>query len=486
MGFRDLRDYIEKLEEEGELIRINEEVDWDLEAGAIIRRAQDLKAPAPLFENIKGYKKGYRVLGAPVGVSNQPDRYYARIAIALGMDPESKASDIIEEYIKRKKNPIKPIVVSGGPCKENIHMGDEVDLLEFPVPIFHEGDGGRYIGTWHIVATKDPDSDWVNWGMYRLMVHDEKSMGCVLVPPQHIGKMYYEKYEPREKPMEFAVAIGGDPTIPISGCALLPAYTNEVDIAGALRREPVELVKCETVDLFVPASSEIVIEGEILPHERKDEGPFGEYVGYRAGEKSPKPVFRVKAITHRDDPILTTSCIGVPVDDTHAIMPLTMGGEILDELRAKGLPIKMLHIPPEGVSHMIVISTRVPFPNFAKKLAHTVWGTTPGTYIYYVVVVNDDVDVTNMGEVLHAFTTKCHPHRGIHTFENSPVYPLVIPFLSPENRLKGTDGGYVLIDCTWPKDWPPESIPKKASFDILWPDNIQKKVLKDWQKYGYK
>jgi len=358
-------------------------------------------------------------------------------------------------------------------------------LFDFPAPLIHEGDGGRYIGTWHIVVTKDPDSDWVNWGMYRLMIHDERSMGGIIIPSQNIGKMFYEMYESRNKPMEFAVAIGGDPIIPIAGCTMLPAYANEVELAGALREEPVELVKCETVDLYVPASSEIVIEGEILPHERKEEGPFGEYTGYRAGERSPKPVYRVKAITHRDDPILTTSCLGVPIDDTHAIMPLTMSGEILDELRSKGLPIKMIHIPPEGVSHMIIISTKVPYPNFAKKLAHTVWGTTPGTYAYYLVIVDDDVDVTNMGEVMHAFTTKCHPYHGIHTFSDVPTSP-INPFLSPENRLKATDGGYVLFDCTWPKDWPQNSIPKKASFDILWPENIQNKVLKKWDKYGYK
>ena len=416
MSFRDLREYLDRLEEEGELMRIKEEVDWNLEAGAIIRRAQDLRAPAPLFENIKGYGSGYRLFGAPAGVSNQPNRYFARVAISLGMDPESTASDIIEEYIERKKNPIKPVIVNGGPCKENILMGDEANLLEFPVPLLHEGDGGRYIGTWHIVVTKDPDLDWVNWGMYRLMIHDERSMGCVLVPPQHIGMMYYGKYEPRNRPMEFAVAIGGDPVIPIVGCAMMPPYVNEVDIAGALRGEPVELVKCETVDLHVPASSEIVIEGEIHPYERKDEGPFGEYVGYRAGKKSPKPVFRVKAITHRNDPILTTSCIGVPVDDTHATMPLTMGAEVLDELRGKGLPVKAVYIPPDGVSHMIIVSTKVPYENFARKVADTVWSTTPGTYIYYVVVVEDDVDVTDMGEVMHAFTTKCHPYRGIYTF----------------------------------------------------------------------
>lgn len=280
--------------------------------------------------------------------------------------------------------------------------------------------------------------------------------------------------------------MGGDPLAPIVACSMLPAYVNEVDVAGGLRGAPMELVKCETVDLYVPATSEIVIEGEILPHERKEEGPFGEYTGYRASEMSQKPVFHVKAITHRNEPILPVSCMGVPVDESAAIIPLTNAAEILDELRQKGLPIKMVYCPPEGVCHIAIISTKVPYTNFAKKVAHSLWATTPGTYISYVIVVDDDVDVTNMEEVIHAISVKCHPYRGVHKFKDSPAYPFLMPFLSLENRMKGTDGAYLLIDCTWPKDWPPEEIPEKASFDTLWPKSIQEKVLKNWQSYGYK
>ncbi|MDP2726813.1 MAG: UbiD family decarboxylase, partial [Dehalococcoidia bacterium] len=161
MAFQDQRDYIAALEREGEVQRIEKEVDWDLELGAIIRRSYDLKAPAPFFQKIKGYSPEYRVLGAPLGASARPGRLHARLAISLGMKPDSSLSDIMEEYIKRKRNPLKPMLVSSGPCKEQIHVGSEVDLEEFPVPILHQGDGGRYIGTWHLVATKDPDSDWV-------------------------------------------------------------------------------------------------------------------------------------------------------------------------------------------------------------------------------------------------------------------------------------------------------------------------------------
>ncbi|MDY6863828.1 MAG: UbiD family decarboxylase [Thermodesulfobacteriota bacterium] len=484
MIFKDLRGYTDKLKDEGELLQIEEEVDWNLEVGAIIRRSYDLKAPAPFFQKIKDYPDGYRIFGAPAGASNKPDRYYVRSAISLGLKPDSTASEIIEEYIKRKNQPIKPVLVKGGACKENILIGEELDLEAFPAPLLHQGDGGRYIGTWHIVVTKDPDTGWVNWGMYRLMLHDKKSMGILLTPLQDIGSMYYQKYESRDKPMEVAIAMGTEPVTSLIACSMLPVGVNEADIVGGIRGEPIELAKGETVDLDVPANAEIIIEGEILPYERKDEGPFGEYTGFRAGKRSPKPVIHVKAITHRNDPILPVSCMGVPVDDSHACMTLTMAGDILDELRKQGLPVKMVYLPPDSACHMVVVSTRVPYPNFAKRVATGVWATKAGNLSYYLIVVDDDVEVTNMNEVLHAMCNKCHPDRGIFKMPNSPGSPVLIPFLNPQERLIG-NAARVLFDCTWPKDWPDEDTPSKVSFNVAWPKEIQERVLSKWGKYGY-
>lgn len=482
MAFKDLREYIERLEEEKEVVRIDEEVDWNLEVGAIIRRSYDLKAPAPFFQNIKGYPKGYRIFGAPIGTSSKPGRYHCRIAISYGMDPDSSAEEIIEGYLEGRKNPIKPVMVNTGPCKEIIKVGDEINLLDFPVPFVHEGDGGRYIGTWHVVITKDPDTGWVNWGMYRLMVHDKNSMGGIIAPFQHIGQMYYGKYEARNQPMEFAVAIGTEPVSSLMGCTVLPAGVDEADIAGAIRKEPVELVKCETVDLAVPAHSEIVLEGVVMPHERKDEGPFGEYVGFRTGKRFPKPVYRVRAVTHRKDPIIPVSNMGVPVDDGAAAMSINLSAAILEELRAKRLPVKMAFCPPDGVSHLVAVSTKVPYPNIAKRIANCVWALV-GTY--YVIVVDEDVDVTDFGQVLHSIATKCHPYRDIKKFDDTPALPFLTPFLEPDDRIIGKGGGSALFDCTWPYEWPKEEIPVKSSFDVLWPKDIQERVLAKWKKYGY-
>lgn len=485
MAFKDLRDYLDRLEQEGELQRVPAEVDWNLEVGAIIRRVYDLQAPAPLFERIKGYPPGYRIFGAPAGPS-RPERFYARIALALGMKAETPLADLMEEYLKRRQTPIKPMVVSNGSCKENILTGDQIDLHGFPAPLLHGGDGGRYIGTYHIVVTKDPDTGWVNWGMYRLMVHDATTMGGIIAPSQHIGMMYYQKYEARNQPMPFAVVMGTEPVTPIVAASFVPAGVNEADIIGGLRGEPLQLVKCETVDLEVPATAEIVIEGEVPPHERRIEGPFGEYTGYRSDSVgSPKPVYRVTAITHRHDPILPASCVGVPVEENGCIMSVTLAAELLDDLRGRGFPVKMVHVPPRCAVAMVVVSTKTPYPNFAKRIAHTIWASQPGLVLYWVVVVDEDVDATNMDEVLHALVTRCHPDRGVYKVPNAPGYPYLTTFTDREDRLAGRVA-YCLFDATWPKHWRPEDIPVKASFDVSWPKEIQEKVLARWGEYGYR
>ena len=483
MPFNDLREYIARLEQEGEVQRIDKEVDPDLEAGAVMRRSYDLRAPAPLFLNLKGYPKG-RIFGAPISLSSRKGRPFARFAISMDMPPESSAFEIIEEYIRRIRNPIKPVLVRDGPCKENILKGDEVDLEIFPAPMLHQGDGGRYLGTWHANITKDPDTGVHNWGLYRIMIHDKKTMGGLVLPIQNIGLHYYTKYEARGRSMEFAIAMGTEPVTPWVAGTRFPPNVSEADIIGGIRRAPLELVKCETVDLAVPATSEIVLEGFIAPGERREEGPFGEYTGFMASERAPRPVYHVTAITHRHDPILPVTCMGVPVDDAAVSMSLTKAANILDETRSRGFPVKAVYCPPEAVTHWTVVSTEVPYPGYARYLAHAIWGMPWGRSAWYLVIVEQDVDVTNMGQVLWAISTMCHPKRGIVQVENVPGHPL-LPFLSPEERPKNL-AAYALLDCTWPRDWPKEKVPVKVSFDNVWPKEIQEKVLKNWRSYGYK
>ena len=487
MAFWDMREFVEALDEHGELCRIKEEVDWNLEFGAIARRCCEIGAPAPFAEKVKGYPGGYRLFGVPFGGSIVDGKKmpYRRLAIGLGLDPDIHHNDLVEEYVKRKNNPIRPVVVSGGPSKENIRVGKDVNLFEFPAPMVHWGDGGRYLCTWHMVITQDPDTGWVNWGMYRAMIHTKNKMGGMMIPIQHGPQMYYNKYEARGNSMPFAIAIGCEPAQIFAATAFLPAGVREADLAGGLRGSPVELVKCETNDLYVPATAEIVLEGEVRPYERWDEGPFGEYTGYRASPRMARPVYRVNCITFRDNPIVSMSCMGMPVDDSGSQQSILIAGELMDIFRTKGYPVRMVYQPPFATNATIVISTKVPYANFAHVLASEAWAAKAGSMLHYVIVVEDDVDPTDMEQVMHAITFKCHPYRGIRKYEAVPGTPLD-PYLNYHERQFGLGAG-VLLDCTWPKDWDPEiSLTLAVTFETLYPKPIQEKVLANWSSvYGF-
>ncbi|HLB12651.1 MAG TPA: UbiD family decarboxylase, partial [Dehalococcoidia bacterium] len=335
MAFSSIRQFIDALESTGDLVRVHQEVDWDLELGAIMRRSFETGGPAALFQRVKDYPD-FQVLGGPLGT-------YRRLAVALGLDPSSSYSTILQEYEERLDNRIMPTVVRGGVCKENVLLGDDADIYRLPVPMLHDGDGGRYF-TCHFVAAKDPDSNWTNWGLYRLMIHNHRHMGGLVLPFGDMGSIFYNKYVPKNRPMPVAIVIGADPLSYATSMIPLPSGISEVEYAGALRQEPVELVKCETNDILVPANAEIVIEAELLPNVTVLEGPFGEYTGYRTAPRMPRSVYRLKAITHRDDPIFTTTCNGLPTDD-HLVLALGMAAEIKKLLRQHKVPATEVYVP---------------------------------------------------------------------------------------------------------------------------------------------
>ncbi len=473
MAHKDLREFIEVLDKTGHLVKVKQEVDWNLEVGAIIRRACELQERATLFEKVKG-TPGVKILGGSCST-------YARMALAMGMDADRPVKEIVKEFDKGIANPIKPRLVSGGPCKENIIKGKDINLFNFGAPMIHGGDGGRYIGTWHAVVTRDPDSSWVNWGMYRQMIHNETMMGGLLQSHQHVGQML-KKYENVNKPMPFATVIGMEPLCTMAGTIPAGVGVSEVDLAGGLRKEPVDLVKCETVDLDVPAHAEIVIEGHVLPGVRVDEGPFGEYTGYSSAPRRPQPVYEVSCITHRHNPILTVSNMGVPVDDSDIVSTSAFRNVAVTALA--GLPVVEVAMPSYGSNHLIVVSVRRAYSGIAQHVANAIWGSKLGSYTPFVVVVDADVDVFNLGEVIHAIVMKCHPVRGVHIKSNCPGHAL-IPFMDFHERLWG-QASHLLLDCTWPVDWDPNiEIPAKISFGTSYPKDLQEKVLKNWGKYGF-
>jgi 4-hydroxy-3-polyprenylbenzoate decarboxylase len=475
MLFRDLREFLGALEKTGDLVTVREEVDWNLEASAIIRRLNEQKGPVPLFEKIKDYPQGYRLCGDHLAT-------FRRLAIALGMSPEAGYKEILEVYTQRSEERIKPRVVSTGPCKEEITTGGDVDLFHLPAPMVHGTDGGRYLGTLNLGIFKDPDSDWVNWGIYRFMIHDRNSVGILIIPSQHSG-LIYSKYEAKGESMPYAACIGVEPLVNVGATAGLPVGDSEVELIGGLREEPLPVVQCETSDLMVPATAEIVLEGEILPGVRKQEGPFGEYTGFSVSGAAPRPIFKVNAITHRKNPILTIACEGIPTVIDHVAMNISWMAEIRKDLIRAGLPVTGIYCPPESALHLLVVATKTPMAGIPFKIASAVWANKNGQYVPKVIVVNDDIDPTRMEDVIHAFATKCGPRRGIRVIEDVFNCPLT-PYLEPGDRKRGR-GSNVLFDCTWPLDWPEEEVPIKSSFDTIYPKELQDRVLQKWKGYGF-
>lgn len=480
MPYNDLREWLDVLESAGELVRVGAEVDWNLEIGAVVRRICETDGPAVLFENIKDYPGGFRVLGAPMSMSRR--NRYARLALALDMPVQAGVRELTEEYLRRRRERVRPELVPAGVCQENVLAGDDVDLNLFPVPLIHGGDGGRYIGTWHTVITRDPETGWTNYGMYRLMVHDRNHLGILVGPIQHFQE-HLRACEDRGRRMEFAVVIGSEPVTALISCVSLQGKTNEAEVIGGIRGKPLELVRCKTVDLCVPATAEIVIEGFVNPGESKHEGPFGEYTGYMVSDRAPRPVLNVTCITHRNAPILTMTSIGVPVDEDHVVMPIANAAEVLQELRdVKGYPVDFVYSIPEAAGHFWVVSTKVPDKTYPRRLAMALWGTKTGRYANYLLVVNDDVDITDLKQVMWAMTTRVHPERDILQIPHAYT-SVLIPFMAPDERSKA-DGAYMLLDGTWPTDWPREGVPRVSSFATAWPEEIRTKVLRRWKEYG--
>jgi phenylphosphate carboxylase alpha subunit len=479
MPYKDNRGFIEALEKTGDVVRVKKEVDWDLEVGAIVRRLNEMQGPAVLFEKIKDYPEGLKIFGSPLAT-------FRRLAVAFGLKPDVPISEIFEVYRKRYAKPIKPKIVKDAPCQENIVQGDKVDLFEFPAPMVHDGDGGRYISTWHFIVVKDPDSDWTNWGMYRQMIYNSKTIVGLCLPYSDQGRIFYGKYVPQNKPMPFATVIGPDPLSALVSMAPLGIGVSEVDYAGGLMEEPVELVKCITCDLYVPAHAEIIIEGEILPNVTLEEGPFGEYTGYRSSPRMPRTVYRVKAITYRNNPILTMSNMGVPVDDCALGMSLVWSEEVRKLLVEHGIPVTGVFYPPEGVVSVCVIGVKAIYSNIAIQIANLIFGSKfAAPWTNQVIVVDEDVDPYNLKEVFHAWATRCHPVRGVFTYPKMISAPL-IPFNSFEDRLWNR-GAKVVFDCTWPLDWDKKvEVPFKSSFNTIYPKEVQEKVLRNWEEYGFK
>jgi len=474
MAPKDFREFLQAIEASGDLVSINEQIDWDEELCGLGRLSCERQGPAFMFNNVKDYE-GWRVMTNPIAT-------WRRMAIALGLPADTPVRKLYEVYAEREAAPIPPVIVKDGPCKEISIVGDKVDLFDLPTPMVHEGDGGRYLGTWDLVVSKDHDSGWANWGMYRFMVHNEKYLTGYPRPTSHLGKMLLEGYVPKGKPMPIAIVMGADVPSHFAATATYHLNGNEADLAGGLGGRPVELVKCLTNDLMVPATAELVIEAEVLPDGIAQEGPYGEYPGYRSGEMGDALCCRVTGITHRRNPVLTVDTTGF-MDSSATTTTISGAIAIKRRLEKHGIPVVDVYVPPEGGVHLAIVSVKRGGAETARKIVEVL--TQRRALISKIIVVDDDVDVFNIPAVLHAFATKCHPERGTHIHTYVGRANALTPAYSQEERAKRL-GASVAFDVTWPPEWPAGTTPIRATLDQMHTPAIQKKVLDRWQSLGLK
>ena len=322
----DFRQFLEILRHDKDLVEINDEIDPHLEAAAIVRRVSETDNLAPLFNNIKGSKRGlWRMFGNAASLRPNKSDKYGRLARNLGLDPAATWKELTAKTIAAKdKAPLKPIVLPTAPFKKNSISAEDIDLLDLPVPQLHAGDGGRYMQTYGIHVLRTPDKRWTNWSIFRGMVHDRNHLCCLVGTGQHNSMLRDEWRATGAKEMPWALALGVPPAANLVAALPVPKNVSEGEYVGALVGQPLELVECDNSDLLVPASSEIVLEGAFLLEETGMEGPFGDFLGVVFdGDVHKQPLFRVDKITYRDDAIMPISVPGRITDESVRIFPAT-------------------------------------------------------------------------------------------------------------------------------------------------------------------
>lgn len=464
---KSMRDFIAEAESEGMLKRIKAEVDWNLELSHIAKLNEEKQGPALLFENVKDYD-------SPVITSVCTTTQ--RLALIMGVDRSSTLVDLMQLWVDKNQEKIPPKYVDTGPCKENKMVGDEIDLFKFPAPKYYPLDGGRFFGTAHFVVTKDPESDWINIGTYRLQLLDKNHLGTQFIKGKHSDIML-KKYQAMGKPMPVCVVVGCDPLLFLMGAARLSAFESEYDLAGAIRGEPIEVVKAETNDLPVPATAEIVVEGEVDADKFMEEGPFGEYTGYYSGVGTdPRNYIDVKCITYRTNPIFWGTTVGRAVTDTHMTMALSYGATLWQQLVAMKIPgIKAVYCPPEGSGRFLaIISLKQMYPGHADQVLTAAISTEMGAYgLKTVIVVDDDIDPWDIPRVLYALSFRFQPNRSqvIKRGRSTPLDPSL-----PLNAREIT--GRLLLDATIPYDWKEKPIPIELDSEMV------EKIKGRWSELG--
>jgi 4-hydroxy-3-polyprenylbenzoate decarboxylase len=442
MLYHDLREWIEAVESFDEL-RTVEGADWNLEIGALSEVAsRSERPPALLFDKIKGYPPGRRVL---VGLHNPTLK---RQCLTNHLPLDYDRARFIDAWKKRLNHPcfLPPRMVDDGPLMENVLEGEDIDLLSLPVPYWHEGDGGRYVGTAGITISRDPDEGWVNLGCYRVMVHDRDTL-ALYISPGHHGSIHRQKYFDRGEPFPVAISFGPDPLLWFFGQMDVPSGASEYDYAGGVRGEPFEVVSGGHTKLPMPAYSEVAVEGEVVPGTEIPEGPFGEFTGYYAGGERVEPMLKVKRLMYRNDPIITGAPPFRPAPGAET--NLIRAAAVWDYLDKAGVP------DVRGVAYyqtrlLVVLALKQRYPGHAKQAAVIASQCRAAALLTrYVVVVDEDIDVWDSDDLLWALCTRVDPAKDIDILRRCWSNP-IDPIIPPGERGFQSRG---LIDACRPYEW---------------------------------
>jgi UbiD family decarboxylase len=349
---------------------------------------------------------------------------------------ETSSEDYVHKFQNALDHLLPPKLVSSAPCKDVIYTGEDVDLTRLPIPIFSEKDPAPFI-TLGLSISRDPKSGGKNTSIYRLQLKGRNRLGIMA---QHLVRQLVEA-ESLGKGLPIAIAIGTDPVIPLATQWMAPYGTDEMTLAGALRGEPVEVVKAETIDLEVPATAEIVIEGNVLPNIREEEGPFGEVSGYYT-PANPKPLIEVSAITHRKNPIFQAALTGMPTTENHILKQLPLEATFYWMLKKEFPGVTAVHFPAAGTVGMIsVIAMKQAYECEARNVIATMFGSRRNKI---TIVVDHDVDIYDMEKVLWAIATRTQADEDIVIFPR-----LVATAMDPSVR-KFRVGSSLGIDATKP------------------------------------
>ena len=483
MAFKDLREYIALLEEKKDLRRITVPVSSDLEISQIADRVVKSDGPALLFENVEGYDM-------PLAINLFGSR--RRIEWALGVNDLEDLGDKVRKLLGLLDGPppglvdkvktigqlmginkAQPKIVSKAPCQEEVFIGEAVDLGTIPALKCWPNDAGRFI-TLPLVISRDPETGRRNVGTYRMQVYDSRTTGMHW-QTHKVGARHFRSGEEKNLDrLDVAVALGGDPVTVWAGSLPVPPDMDEIVVSGIIRGESVHMVRCKTVDLEVPAHSEIVLEGYVIPGEVQTEGPFGDHTGYYS-PAADYPVFHVTALTRRKDPIYPSIVVGRPPSEDFFM------GKASERLMLPALQLTLpeiidVNMPSEGVFHnLLLVSIKKEYPGHARKVMSALWGLGLVMLAKAIIVLDHDVDVQNLSEVAWRVTANIDPASDI-VISEGPVDDLDH---ASKNYGYGSKMG---LDST--------SKGKLDGRDREWPDDITMDnqiinlVEKRWEEYG--